>query len=159
MKLLDQAPAKIEAVIPGARGGLRILIIDDDAQMRAVLRTILERADHAVLAAETGTQGLAMALQQQPDIIICDVGLPDVSGHMVLKKLHSDYQTRTIPFIFVTGCVEKQSIRRGMAAGAAEYIAKPFRPEDLGEAIAACRRKLAWYDQVLAPLGGRQRCA
>jgi CheY-like chemotaxis protein len=140
-----------------AGGPLTILVIDDEADMRGILRTVLERDGHTVLLAETGAEGREIARTQQPDIILCDVFLPDISGHEVLDALHRDYQTRTIPFIFLTGCLENKSIRLGMAAGAAAYLVKPVRRDELGDVIAACQRKLAWFDQVL--LLAPARCA
>ena len=131
---------------------LKILVIDDDYAVRELLQMTLKEAGHEVLAAADGEVGRAIALREQPDIILCDVYMPGLSGHQVLNSLRSDYQTRHIPFIFISGCHENQSIRLGMAAGAAEYIAKPFNPEELDEAIGACERKLTSFARLTDPL-------
>ena len=127
---------------------LTILIVDDEPAMRDLLQISLQHEGHRILVAASGEEGRALALQAQPDIIVCDVNMPGLTGHEVLHSLHDDAETRHIPFIFLSGCREAQSIRLGMAAGAAEYLIKPFRPEELTEAIAACAKKLAWLDQA-----------
>lgn len=138
MKLPD-----VSFSLPVRSGPLRILIIDDEDSMRSLFQLTLEQQGHTILTAANGEQGLQVALKQQPDIIFCDVQMPGLSGHAVLEALHRDYQTRHIPFVFLTGCSDKQSIRLGMAAGAEEYLTKPFQPGDLDEAIGVCERKLA----------------
>jgi CheY-like chemotaxis protein len=127
-------------------GTLTILIIDDEPALRELLCLTFELQGHTVLSAANGSDGCEIALRQQPDIILCDVQMPGLSGHQVLQALRDDYQTRHIPFIFLTGCVEKQSIRLGMAGGAVEYLVKPCRSDELEEAIAACRSRLAFSE-------------
>jgi CheY-like chemotaxis protein len=141
------------------RAQFSILVIEDEAPMRELLRLALEDQGYAVLVAADGAEGRAIALEQQPDIILCDVRMPGMSGHQVLAALRGDYQTRHIPFIFLTGSRESQSIRLGMAGGAADYLVKPFRPEELDDAIGACRRKLAWFDRALERYQPTARCA
>jgi CheY-like chemotaxis protein len=145
---LETAPAA-PAIVPARRRPLTILVIDDEEAMLNLVGLTLEYDGHTVLSASNGEEGREIALHAQPDIILCDVNMPGMSGHQVLDALRSDYQTRHIPFIFLTGCRDHQSIRLGMAAGAAEYLLKPFRPDELDEAITACVRKLVRYEQAL----------
>jgi CheY-like chemotaxis protein len=156
-------PIKFETTVtapPVQTGRLTVLIIDDEDAMREVLRMTLEDAGHTVLSAASGEQGRQIALHLQPDVILCDVHMPEMSGHALQEALKADYETRHIPFIFLTGCLEKQSIRRGMAAGAVDYLVKPFRPDELEEAIAVCGRKLAFFDRLPDPVvAARVRCA
>ncbi|HET7536096.1 MAG TPA: response regulator [Candidatus Didemnitutus sp.] len=129
---------------------LRILSIDDDEGVRGMLQLLLERSGHKIIPASLGQQGCELALNEQPDVIICDVGLPDMSGHEVLNRLRDDYRTRHIPFIFLSGFTDNPAIRRGFAGGATDYLLKPFRLEEINEAIILCRRKLAWLEAIAA---------
>lgn len=129
---------------------LRILFIDDDEAIRSMLQLLLEHGGHTVITASGGRAGCELALAAQPDIIICDIGLPDMSGHEVLQTLRSDHDTRHIPFIFLSGYSDNPAIRRGLAGGATDYLLKPFRLEEVNEAIIVCRRKLAWLDALNA---------
>ncbi len=129
---------------------LRILFIDDDEAIRSMLQLLLGYSGHTVITAAQGRAGCALALAEQPDIIICDIGLPDMSGHQVLEALRDDYHTRHIPFIFLSGYTDNPAIRRGFASGATDYLLKPFRLEEVNEAIITCRRKLAWLDAINA---------
>lgn len=129
---------------------LRILFIDDDEGVRSMLQLLLEHGGHTVITAAEGQIGCELALSEQPDVIICDIGLPDMSGHKVLETLRGDHDTRHIPFIFLSGASDSPGIRRGIASGAADYLLKPFRLEEINEAIIVCRRKLAWLDALNA---------
>jgi CheY-like chemotaxis protein len=129
---------------------LRILFIDDDEGIRSMLQLLLEHGGHTVITAAQGRTGCELALSEQPDIIICDIGLPDMSGHQVLETLRADHDTRHIPFIFLSGFSDNPAIRRGLAGGATDYLLKPFRLEEVNEAIIVCRRKLAWLDALNA---------
>jgi len=138
-----------ESASPSApRRRLNILVIDDEPAMRDLIQLALDYDGHRTLVAGSGEDGQAIARRMQPDIIICDVNMPGISGHEVLQALQAEAETRHIPFIFLTGCREAESIRLGMAGGASEYLTKPFRPEELTEAVTACARKLVWLDEA-----------
>jgi CheY-like chemotaxis protein len=145
--------------VPDLAGKLTILVIEDEEPMRDLLQLMLTLAGHTILTAANGAEGCKMALHLEPDIILCDVEMPGLSGHEVLRALRADYQTRHIPFIFLTGSTEKESIRLGMAGGACEYLAKPFRREELEEAIVACYGRLPYSERRVGLAIATERCA
>lgn len=116
-----------------------ILIIEDDCQTADNLEILLEMEGFKVLRAEDGRQGLAMALQSRPSLVICDVGLPQLDGYGVLQALRQAPGGHDIPFVFLTARGEKQDHRAGMNLGADDYLCKPIEAEDL---LAAIRSRL-----------------
>jgi DNA-binding NarL/FixJ family response regulator len=109
----------------------KILIIEDQPQMRRNLATILEMEGFEVSLAENGNAGVARARESKPDLIICDVMMPELDGYGVLRTLRSDKATATIPFIFLTAKGEKIDQRTGMNLGADDYLTKPVARTDL----------------------------
>lgn len=122
---------------------ITILVIDDEAELREELLDILTFEDFNAIEAANGTEGIAKARQESPDLIICDVGMPDMDGYQVLEELQKDSSTATIPFIFLTAFADHANQRRGMSLGADDYMTKPFTKEDLLTAIHARRNKEA----------------
>jgi DNA-binding NarL/FixJ family response regulator len=117
-----------------------ILIIEDDAQTRENLQLILEMEDYHALTAPNGRAGLEMARGESPDLILCDVSMPELDGHGVLRELRANEATTAIPFIFLTARGEKRDVRDGMNLGADDYLTKPIDAEDL---LAAIQTRLA----------------
>jgi DNA-binding NarL/FixJ family response regulator len=115
----------------------KILIIEDEPRTRANLKTILEMEGYAVTAAENGRIGCERARQDRPDLIVCDVMMPEMNGHGVLQALRSDPATAAIPFIFLTAKGEKSEMRAGMDLGADDYLTKPASATDLLSAVRA----------------------
>ncbi len=115
---------------------MKILIIEDEPAIRETLRDLLEFNGHIVTAAEDGLRGVELA-RECPDLILCDVGLPELDGYEVITEVRKQPQGRDIPFIFLTARAERQDQRRGMALGADDYITKPFTERDIVDAIAA----------------------
>jgi DNA-binding NarL/FixJ family response regulator len=113
----------------------KILVIEDEPEMRRNLTTILRLEGFQPLAAENGRVGVEMALKEQPDLILCDVMMPDVDGYGALSALRSDKRTSALPFIFLTAKGEKPDVRAGMNLGADDYLTKPVAKADLLEAI------------------------
>lgn len=109
----------------------KILIIEDQPQMRRNLATILEMEGFEVSVAEDGNAGVTRARESKPDLIICDVMMPELDGYGVLQKLRSEKTTATIPFIFLTAKGEKIDQRTGMNLGADDYLTKPVARADL----------------------------
>jgi DNA-binding NarL/FixJ family response regulator len=109
----------------------KILIIEDQPQMRRNLATILEMEGFEVSLAEDGSAGVARARESRPDLIICDVMMPELDGYGVLRTLRTDKATSTIPFIFLTAKGEKIDQRTGMNLGADDYLTKPVARTDL----------------------------
>lgn len=115
----------------------KILIIEDEPAMRNNLRQILEMENFLPLTAPDGREGIIAAKRELPDLILCDVLMPEQDGHAVLEALRADAATARIPFIFLTAKGEHVDVRTGMNLGADDYLVKPVRVDDLLEAIAA----------------------
>jgi DNA-binding response OmpR family regulator len=119
----------------------KILVIEDNADVRENLEEILELSGYDVLLAEDGTVGVEKALKEMPDLILCDVMMPKLDGYGVLNILSKKSQTSNIPFIFLTAKAEKTDFRRGMNLGADDYITKPFYKDELLSVIETRLRK------------------
>jgi DNA-binding NarL/FixJ family response regulator len=115
----------------------RILLIEDQAAMRRNLSLMLKMEGFEVLAAENGRSGLELAQREKPDLILCDVMMPELDGYGVLSSLRADAATATIPFIFLTARSDKPDLRRGMNLGADDYLTKPAQRSEVLAAIAA----------------------
>lgn len=136
---------------------MRILAIEDDPGIRATLQDLLELHGHAVATAADGPAGLVRA-QEQPELILCDIGLPGMDGFQVLAALQQAEATRDIPFIFLTARAERTDQRQGMALGADDYITKPFTEREILDAIEArVRRQAPLRARVASLLGDRER--
>jgi DNA-binding NarL/FixJ family response regulator len=116
---------------------LRILVIEDDAETRRNLTTILELEGFDPLMAPDGRSGLALAERERPDLILCDVSMPQMDGYEVLRSLRANRSTVKIPFIFLTALADRRDQRTGMDLGADDYLCKPTRREELLSAINA----------------------
>ncbi|MCO6486273.1 MAG: response regulator [Saprospiraceae bacterium] len=119
----------------------KILIIEDNPDVRENLAEILTLSKYEVLAAENGKVGVELAVGHHPDLILCDVMMPELDGFGVLHILSKNPDTASIPFIFLTAKTEKSDIRKGMNLGADDYISKPFDDVELLEAIETRLRK------------------
>src|SRR5688572_8014334 len=118
-----------------------ILLIEDNIEMRENTSEILELAGYNVIAAENGKSGVDLALKHLPDLIICDVMMPELDGYGVLHILSKNHKTSGIPFIFLTAKAEKEDFRKGMNLGADDYITKPFNDSELLDALETRFRK------------------
>ncbi|MET6989929.1 response regulator [Sediminicola arcticus] len=117
-----------------------ILIIEDSTDVRENIAEILKLENYEAVTAENGTIGIEKAKTVMPDLIICDIMMPGISGYDVLKQLNNDTSTGGIPFIFLTAKSERSDVRMGMNLGADDYLTKPFEEKELLEAIE-CRLK------------------
>ena len=113
-----------------------ILVIEDDDQVRENIAEILELEDFEAITAENGFIGVQLATEKLPDLIICDVMMPELDGYGVLKALRQNPATAAIPFIFLTAKAERHDLRQGMNLGADDYLTKPFTPGELRQVIA-----------------------
>lgn len=113
----------------------KILVIEDNLEVRENITEILELSNYEVITAEDGKAGVEIALQQPPDLILCDIMMPGLDGYGVLHLLNKHIETYGIPFIFLTAKSEKSDLRRGMEMGADDYITKPFDVIELLNAI------------------------
>ncbi|MBL7856785.1 MAG: response regulator [Cyclobacteriaceae bacterium] len=121
----------------------KILLIEDNPDVRENTSEILSLANYEVVTAENGKIGIEMAQKESPDLIICDIMMPELDGYGVLHILSKKPETGRIPFIFLTAKTEKTDIRKGMNLGADDYLTKPFDDTDLLNAIEARLRKSA----------------
>lgn len=119
----------------------KILLIEDNVEMAENISSILKLADYDVVNAANGKLGVEMAQQRTPDLIICDIMMPELDGYGVLHILHKDTDLRNVPFIFLTAKTEKDDIRAGMNLGADDYIMKPFNGIDLLKVVEIRLRK------------------
>jgi DNA-binding NarL/FixJ family response regulator len=115
----------------------KILIIEDQATMRRNLALLLEMEGFDVSTAENGVLGLEAARRERPDLILCDVMMPEMDGYTVLQTLRQDPDFAATPFLFLTAKGEKSDIRVGMNFGADDYLSKPIVRDDLLCAIEA----------------------
>lgn len=113
----------------------KILLIEDDVTVRENTAELLELSDYEVVTAANGKQGLEKAKAELPDIIVCDIMMPELDGYDVLSNLSKDSKTSSIPFIFLSAKTEHKDIRRGMDLGADDYLTKPFEEAELLSAI------------------------
>ncbi len=115
----------------------KILVIEDEPAVRANILELLEAEDFNTVGAENGFIGAMWAQEHLPDLIICDVMMPEVDGYEVLSALRQVPATATIPFIFLTAMVDKADIRQGMNLGADDYLTKPFTRAELLGAVTS----------------------
>jgi DNA-binding NarL/FixJ family response regulator len=114
----------------------KILIIDDDANTTRLLSIMLEQGGYHAVIANSGNEGVALAQQELPDLVLCDVMMPDANGYDVLRALQNHSSTATIPFIFLTARARQEDVREGMELGADDYLTKPVRANMLLSAIS-----------------------
>ncbi|MEN7548371.1 response regulator [Rapidithrix thailandica] len=119
----------------------KILLIEDNPEMRENTAEILELSNFEVITAENGKVGVESAKKVKPDLIICDIMMPELDGFGVLFILSKEPETASIPFIFLTAKAEKTDFRKGMNLGADDYLTKPFDDVELLDAIESRLRK------------------
>lgn len=120
---------------------LAVLIIEDNDDIRESTAEILELADYKVIQASNGKQGVEMAIKNLPDIILCDIMMPELDGYGVLHLLSKNKEAAAIPFIFLTAKSERADMRKGMEMGADDYLTKPFDEVELFNAIDSRLKK------------------
>lgn len=122
-----------------------IIVIEDQAPMRRNLALMLELEGYEVKAAENGRIGLELIRNSRPDLVICDVMMPELDGYGVIQALRAEPATATIPFIFMTARGDAPDVRIGMNFGADDYLTKPVVRDDL---LAAVQARLARAEAV-----------
>lgn len=145
----------------------KILLIEDNTEIRENTAEILELADYQVITAENGRVGVEKAHHEKPDLIICDIMMPIMDGYSVLHLLSKTPDTSNIPFIFLTAKADRSDFRKGMEMGADDYITKPFDDVELLNAIESRLKKvellqknytqdLVGLDELISDAGGDQ---
>lgn len=125
----------------------QILVIEDDPNVRTLILKLLQAEGFDALSAEDGRTGLRLARVHEPDLIICDIMMPEFDGYEVLSQLRQNSATATIPFIFLSAKSERTDLRQGMELGADDYLTKPFKRAELLGAISARLTKQAALTQ------------
>jgi CheY-like chemotaxis protein len=117
-----------------------VLIIEDNQEIRENTTEILELAGFKIIVSENGKVGVRTASQMLPDVILCDIMMPELNGYEVITQLKQNPATSKIPFIYLTASVEKKEIEIAMKMGADGYVRKPFEVNELLDAIHQCLR-------------------
>lgn len=119
----------------------KILVIDDDTIILNLLSIHLERNGYKVFTAFNGSEGIKLAKEIKPDLILCDILMPGMNGFEVLNKIQSDKETELIPFIFISAVQEREQIREGINLGADDYLTKPIDIKDLTKSVETRLKK------------------
>jgi CRP-like cAMP-binding protein/ActR/RegA family two-component response regulator len=122
-----------------------ILLIEDNFEMRENTSEIMELANYKVITAVNGKEGVEKAKKHLPDLIICDIMMPEMDGYGVLYMLSKDPLTCAIPFVFLTAKAEKSEFRKGMNLGADDYVTKPFEEMELLKVIESRLERSALF--------------
>ena len=115
----------------------RVLVADDDPDIKELVAYRLERAGYDVITADDGLGALALAVEQRPDLAVLDVMMPGLDGLAVTREMREHEATARTPIILLTARVQDADVARGLAAGADDYLTKPFSPHELRERVAA----------------------
>ncbi len=134
-----------------------ILVVEDDADIRSNVCDLLQAEGFDVLAAENGRVGTQMALEALPDLILCDISMPELDGYSVINVLQNDEATRLIPLIFLSAKADRSDLRKAMVLGADDYLTKPFTVQELLQAVHARLRKKALLHNTLARIASGDR--
>jgi DNA-binding LytR/AlgR family response regulator len=120
-----------------------IMIMEDDPAVRENMQFLLEELGYDVVTAADGREGLKKVAKAVPDMILCDIMMPQVDGYQVLEKIRSTPVTASIPFVFLTAKSELMDMRRGMQLGADDFILKPYKAEEVLLAVQSQLKKKA----------------
>ncbi len=120
----------------------RILIIDDDVGFRDLLLLHLKAAGYEVQVAEDGVAGGRALLEQTPDLVVSDLNMPYLDGFELLRLLHSDAETATIPVILLSGRSDSDTMAKAVGLGASDFLTKPVTRDQLLESIEACLSRI-----------------
>ncbi|MFH1198033.1 MAG: response regulator [bacterium] len=127
----------------------KILIVEDDKLLLDSLATALSSENYEVLQAKNGKFGLEQALLHYPDLIICDIMMPEYDGYWLLENIHNKKILMSTPFIFISAKAEREDLRKGMVLGADDYLTKPFRITELLDAV---KSRFAKHENIKAAI-------
>ena len=113
----------------------KVLVIEDSPEIRMIIGETLSLFGFQTLEAEDGVTGIEVAQEHLPDLVLCDINMPNLDGYGTLKALRDFESTSFIPFIFLSGATDRFTIRKGMELGADDYLTKPFSPKELMAAV------------------------
>ncbi len=127
-----------------------VVVVEDDPTNRMLISQILRKHEFEVLPAANGALGLELITELLPDVVVTDIQMPEMDGVALLSALRKNPNTATIPVLMLTSLAERSSMRQSMAAGADDYITKPFSPAELVEAVRAQIKKRQMHVEVSA---------
>jgi DNA-binding response OmpR family regulator len=113
----------------------KILLADDEEDIKTIVKFYLESRGYEVVTAYDGLDAIAMAESEKPDLILLDVMMPVLDGYEVARQLRANIATRGIPIVMLSAASQAESVKKGLEAGARDYIVKPFEPHMLEELI------------------------
>lgn len=128
-----------------------ILVIEDNQDIRENTAEILDLAGYKTFTAENGKKGVEIAIKEKPDVIVCDIMMPELDGYGVLHLIRKNETTQTTPFIFLTAKTERSDFRKGMEMGADDYVTKPFEDIEILNAIEIRLKKAEILGNRYAP--------
>jgi CRP/FNR family transcriptional regulator, cyclic AMP receptor protein len=129
----------------------KILVIEDNNDIRTNTAEILELSNYEVITAENGKVGVLKALESKPDLIICDITMPELDGYGVIHAVQKNEAIKNTPFIFLTARTERADFRKAMELGADDYLTKPFDGTELLNAVSGRLKKIDQLKQNLTP--------
>lgn len=127
----------------------KIVLIEDNNEMRENIKEILELANYKVFTAENGKRGVELIKKEVPDLILCDIMMPELDGYGVLYMVSKNINTSSIPFIFLTAKTENEDFRKGMNLGADDYITKPFDDVELLDCIEKRLHRIKQFSEEI----------
>jgi putative two-component system response regulator len=134
--------------MPDAQHHARILVVDDDARIRALLQRILAKDGHTIETAENGIAALAAIERSAPDVILSDVTMPGMDGFELCQRLKLNVATRLIPVVLVTGLADRDNRLKGVEIGADEFLTKPVDPQELRARVRSLMRLKRYTDDL-----------
>lgn len=111
------------------------MIVDDEPGVVKMIRYLLEKNAYAVVSATEGEEGLKLALEEKPDLILMDIMMPTLDGNEVMKRLKTDGNTKAIPIIMLSALGQEGDVAKSLELGAVDYVVKPFHPQELLERL------------------------
>ncbi len=132
-----------------------ILVVEDERKLRELLREMLEREGHVVISTGSGAEALDIARRMLPDLVVLDLGLPDISGEEVARELRRFTET---PILILTARITEDDRIRGLELGADDYVTKPFSPRELVLRVRAVLRRgrTSTLDETFVSFGGHE---
>ena len=138
-KFENKAAAPLSDVRPAAASGsLRVLVVDDDQDLRMLVRAVLRRCGHLVLEAGNGEEGLAMLERERPDLMLLDLHMPGIDGFEVLRRVRANEEFRGLPIVVLSAQGDEEGVATGFRLGTTDFLAKPFSPPQLDARVRAC---------------------
>jgi len=118
-----------------------VLLVEDEQKLRELIRSYLERAGFTVLSTGSGTKAITLAVSAAPDLVVLDLGLPDVSGEAVAREVRGTRRTGAVPILMLTAKAAEEDRIAGLELGADDYVTKPFSPRELVLRVQAILRR------------------